>query len=181
MESLPLNSSCNRSAEYPDLSAGDVQPSDGGGFETGVTLPETLAALLILSFATLSILSLLSFSMKLNRTAMDYTTLTNCARDKMEELLDLSWHTDPITGKTLMDPALSPQVPHKEIRPGEHMKIIWRIRDFRLDGSQPTPPGYPASHPETTNLKRIIVTAISTSKVGIGRRDTTITAFRIKD
>jgi len=177
----PDCSGCSRSAECPSLSTGDVQGFGGGGFETGVTLPETLVALLILSFATLSILSLFSFSTKLNSAALDYTSLTTCARDKMEELLDLSWHTDPKTGKTLMDPALSSRGRHQEIRTREHIRILWRIQDFTLDVSQSTPPGHPASHPEAANLKRIIVTTISTSKAGIGRRDTTFTSYRIKD
>ena len=72
--------------------------------EAGVTLVETLVAVLILSFVAVSTLAMFSQGMALNASGVDYNAITNIAKDKSEELL----------GKPYLDPELLPDVNHTE-------------------------------------------------------------------
>lgn len=147
--------------------------------EGGITLVETLVALLILAVVSVSVLTMFSYSMELNTTGLDYATLTNRARDKAEQLLATAWFTDA-AGNTIMDPDLATGAVHQEVQPESRLNLIWRVQDFEMNQSNTVPPGLPTSDPTLSNVKLIIVTAVSTSASGVGRRDTTVTALKIK-
>lgn len=148
--------------------------------EGGITLVETLVALLILAVVAVSVLMMFSYSMELNTTALDYATLTNRARDKIEELLATAWYKDRVSGMTIMDPELSAGAVHQEVQPENRLNLTWRVRNFEMNQSNTKPPGTAVADPAIANIKLIIVTAVSTSASGVGRRDVSVSAVKIK-
>lgn len=164
---LPVTGNCGVRAASPPLRDG------------GITLVETLVALLILAFVAGSILTMFSVAMDLNTTGFEYTELTHSVRTKAEELLASAWYTDD-AGRTVMDPELSSGAVHQLLRPESGLNLIWRVQDFEMSPSSPMPPGLPCAKPGNSNVKRIIVTAISTSAAGVGRRNATVSLLKIK-
>lgn len=148
--------------------------------QRGITLVETLVALLILAVVAVSVLTMFSYSMELNTTGLDYATLTNRARDKAEELLATAWFTDSVSGNTIMDPQLSAGAVHQEVQPGNRLNLTWRVQNFEMNQSNTNPPGTAVADPTFANVKVIIVTAVSTSASGVGRRDASVSALKIK-
>ena len=73
--------------------------------EQGVSLIETLVALLILSFVTISTLAMFSQGMRLNAAGVDYSAITNIAKDKSEELLSMGYD-NPALDPNLGAPSL---------------------------------------------------------------------------
>lgn len=152
----------------------DVRPR-----ERGISLPETLAALVILGMVTVSVLLMFTYSMELNVTGMDYATLTNRVRDKSEQLLASGWY-DNAAGGITMNPDLDAAAnPHTEVQSDSHLRLVWNIEDRVINQATPNFPGGPAVV-GNANIKRIIVTAVSTSASGIGRRDVNIGVLKIK-
>jgi len=135
--------------------------------EAGVSLPETLVALLLLMMGTVGVLSLVPFSMNLTSTGRDYSLLTNRARDIAENLMSSHWH----------DPRLSPGVHADGVGQG-HIEATWNVRERLVDQSTPIPPGRegPAG-----NLKVISITVVARGGTGVGRRDLTIVVMRGRD
>lgn len=149
------------------------------GAEAGITLIETLAALVILALVAVSVLTMFSYSMELNSTGLDYATLTNSARDKAEELLATAWYTDA-AGNIVMNSDLSAGAVHQELQPENSLNLTWRVQDFEMNQSHPIPPGTTTANPTQANVKVMTITVVSTSAVGIGRRDTTVSAMKVK-
>ena len=56
-----------------------------------VSISSDILALLILSFVTISTLAMFSQGMRLNAAGVDYSAITNVAKDKSEELLSLGY------------------------------------------------------------------------------------------
>lgn len=149
--------------------------------ERGISLVETLAALVILGMVTVSVLLMFTYSMELNVTGMDYATLTNRSRDKAEQLLASGWYDDALApGGVSMHPDLDASTnPHTEVQSDSHLRLVWNITDRVINQAIPNYPGGPAVA-GTANIKAIIVTAVSTSASGIGRRDVNIGVLKIK-
>lgn len=146
--------------------------------ERGITLPETLAALVILAMVTVAVLTMFTYSMELNTTGLDYATLTNRARDKAEELLASAWYDS--SGVIVLDPDLDPAGnPHTESQSDNHLNLVWTVTDWLINQATPNYPGGPPTLGDS-NLKQIVVTAVSTSASGIGRRDVNVEVVKIK-
>ena len=146
--------------------------------ERGISLVETLAALVILGMVTVSVLLMFTYSMELNVTGMDYATLTNRARDKAEQLLASGWY-DNAAGTTILNADLDASTnPHTEVQSDSHLRLVWNITDRVIDQSNPNYPGGAAIG--NANIKQIVVTAVSTSASGIGRRDINIGVLKLK-
>ncbi len=144
--------------------------------EAGITLPETLVALLILAVVAVSVLSMFAYAMELNVTGMDYATLTNRARDKSEELLASPWYDD-LSGTVVLAPTLVPGA-HSEAQPQSRLNVTWRVTDRVINQASPNPPGdLEATNP---NIKEIDITAVATSASGVGRRDVTLSVLKVR-
>ena len=154
-----------------------IRPDSRNG-ERGISLPETLAALVILGMVTVSVLTMFAYSMELNATGLDYATLTNRTRDKAEQLLASGWY-DNAAGTVTMNADLDASTnPHTEDQSNSHLRLVWNVTDRVIDQSNPTYPGGVAT--TNANIKQIVVTAVSTSASGIGRRDVNIGVLKIK-
>ncbi len=155
--------------------------ADSRASERGISLPETLAALVILGMVTVSVLLMFTYSMELNVTGLDYATLTNRARDKSEQLLASGWYDDILApGGITMNPDLDASTnPHTEVQTDSHLRLVWNITDRVINQANPNFPGGVAAM-GNANIKGIVVTAVSTSASGIGRRDVNISVLKIK-
>jgi len=146
--------------------------------ERGVTLVETLVALLILSLVALSILQIFTQGVQLNVTGADYTALTNAVKDKTEELLALAFnHVDLTAGVT-----------HSETITNPPLAVSWRVGDhqIRQGADDPTTsfgtdPLVSTSTVTNANVKVIAVTVASQSEIGLGNRDVTVQAIKPAD
>ena len=137
--------------------------------DAGVTLVETLIALMILAVVAISILTMFSRSMQLNATGMDYTTLTNIGKDKLEELVGLPFGDDQL--------AANPAQPHSETRGDALMVVTWDIADYSINQNRPTLAAAITGGEVAAidaNTKLITVTVVSQPKAALGRRDVTI-------
>lgn len=135
--------------------------------EAGVSLPETLVALLILLMGTVGVLSLVPLSVNLTSTGRDYSLLTNRARDVAEILLASHWD----------DPRLSPGA-HRDGVGRSHIEVSWTVGERLIDQTSPIPPGREGS---AGNLKVISITAVARGGTGVGRRDLTLVVMRGRD
>jgi len=143
--------------------------------DRGITLLETLVALTILAVVTVSVLTMFSYSTRLNSRAEDFTGLCSKAGDTMEELLALPWSSGGV------DPALIPDVIHRKPAMGDGFEIRWEVEDSCIDRESPLPPGRRVTSAGEGNLKRIVVTVISRRKHGAGPRTISLVAYRMRD
>jgi prepilin-type N-terminal cleavage/methylation domain-containing protein len=147
--------------------------------ERGVTLVETLVALLILSLVALSVLQIFSQGVQLNVTGANYTAITNVVKDKSEELLAMDFNhvdltPDTTRSETLVDPPLA---------------VTWRVGEHQLVQGSDDPttafgvdPLVSTAVPGFGNVKVIAVTVASQSSVGLGgNRDVTVLAIKSAD
>lgn len=144
--------------------------------ERGMSLVEVLVALVILAMVMLSIIGLFSQSMVLNASGMDYTTVNNLARDKLEELLALPFN-DPRLAVTAQTGTTYPN----DLGSGSAFVRTYRVRELRLqkasnantDLSTPVNPG-------AGNLKEIVVTvARANALFGLGRREIQVRGLKV--
>lgn len=149
-----------------------VAAADG---ERGVSLIETLVALLILSFVAVSTLAMFSQGMRLNAAGADYTAITNIAKDKSEELMSLAYD----------NPSLLAGATFTEERERPPVTITWRVAEhFIAQDSDDPNTVFGASPMASTaagsgNLKVISVTVNSEGLYAIGRRTVTVQAMLI--
>ena len=94
--------------------------------EAGVSLVETLVALLILSFVSVSTLAMFSQGMRLNKAGSDYTSITNVAKDKIESLLSLPYAAADLTPDVTRTEALYEP---------DQMTITWRVAEHSVDAN----------------------------------------------
>lgn len=149
--------------------------------EQGVSLIETLVALLILSFVSISTLAMFSQGMRLNAAGVDYSLITNLAKDKAEELLSLGYDA----------PDLAPDVERSETLYDERIEITWRVAEhqFMQGLNNPTDVFKGANMTSdaavmaagTGNVKVISVTVSSTADYAIGRRTVTVQGMMVKN
>jgi Tfp pilus assembly protein FimT len=145
--------------------------------EQGVTLVETLAAMVILSFVAISVLGMFSHGMRLNATGVDYNILTNTAKDKSEQLLALAYnHTE-----------LTPDATHAEnVLIGDSlMEITWTVAEHHINEAADNPTAAFGTDPMTSsaagigNTKIITLTVRSRAAFGMGRRNITLQAIKV--
>ena len=152
--------------------------------ERGVTLIETLAAVLILSLVAISVLSMFSQGMMLNATGSDYTLLTNEARHKAEELMALEY-TDADLAQT------DPGTPHSVVVYEPHeLTIIWQVGEHLLVQGNEDPATVIGTDPlqssvatnNSGNLKVIAVTVVTGSLAGLGgQRNVTVQTIKLSE
>lgn len=135
--------------------------------EAGVSLPETLVAMLILMMALVGVMSLVPLSMNLTSTGREYSILTNRARDIAETLLALRWN----------DPSLSPGIHRNQTDP-DRMASSWTVSDRTIDLTSSAPPGRAGTG---GNLKIISITVAGNERTGIGRRKITLVVMKGRD
>ncbi len=132
--------------------------------DRGISLPEVLVALVILSMALVGVLSFLPLSTRLIGIQRRYTILVNGARDTAETLLDLNWN-DPDLGVGL----------HRVENRSSGVDVVWRVRSVSLDPTNPTLSG--ADDP-TGNLKVVTITAIGRGRPDGARRSVTVVVLK---
>ena len=137
--------------------------------ENGFSLPETLIALLILAIVSLAIIGMFTHSVQLNASGLDYTALTNVAKDTAEGLVALPFEDpqllaagSPYTLPSIDDPPLD---------------VTYSVEDYVVNATDFDPATVFAGTTAavgTENLKVITVT-VASSRAGIlGRRDVTV-------
>jgi Tfp pilus assembly protein FimT len=143
--------------------------------EQGVTLVETLAAMVILSFVAISVLGMFSHGMQLNATGIDYNVLTNAAKDKSEQLLALDYnHVD-----------LTPDVSPAANEVVGAMEITWMVAEHHINEAADNPTAAFGTDPMTSsaagtgNTKIITITVRSLAPFGMGRRNITLQAIKV--
>lgn len=153
--------------------------------QRGVSLVETLVALLILSFVALSILAMFSHGVELNASGADYTTLTNLAKDKLEELVGLPFVRDPANPTDANDP-LSVGT-HTQARDDLGMSLTWVIQEYAIQQGAETwqaafaaGPITPQPNDQRNALKLITVTVASQKNNLLGRRNVTVQGIRTR-
>ncbi|MEO8430169.1 MAG: prepilin-type N-terminal cleavage/methylation domain-containing protein [Acidobacteriota bacterium] len=172
--------------------------------EKGLTLVELLISLALLSFVLLGIAPLFISSMKSNYSANEYTSVNVLARDKLEQLSNLSYtdarlsvgaHGNDQPPK-LPDPKTG--VPPGAATPGVQnpYSITYYVSQYAVPAPDAVPtPGGPTPAPltpdptiftpvhvtaanQTVQYKRIDVTVqVSSGPLGIGSRMTRVTGF----
>jgi prepilin-type N-terminal cleavage/methylation domain-containing protein len=161
--------------EVLSFGPGRLRPGAARG-QRGVTLIETLAALVILAMVAIAIISLFTHGMQLNAAGADYTAVTNVAKTRAEALLATDYlHADLTQGshtETLADPPL---------------EVTWTVGEHHLRQGAVTPDQAFGADPLTStvaantgNLKVIAVTVASTSQMGIGERNTTVQVIKLR-
>ena len=137
--------------------------------ERGVSLVETLVALLILSFVAVSTLAMFGQGMRLNASGADYTAITNVAKDKSEELLNLNY----------ANAILAPDQTFTEIsnqpRVAEHSLVQGTIDPATVFGASPMV----STSAGSGNLKVVSVTVNSQGTYAFGQRTVTVQSIKI--
>ena len=171
--------------------------------ESGLTLVELLIALALLGFVLLGIAPLFIMSMKSNYSANEYTSIHVLARDKLEQLSNLSF-TDPRLSIGAHGNDQPPRLPDPKtgIPPAtggvaNPYAVTYYVSQYSVPSPDTFPtPGGPTPVPPTTvtplvftsnhvmvagqayQYKRIDVTVTSrTGPLGIGSRMTRVTGF----
>jgi Tfp pilus assembly protein PilV len=153
----------------------DPGPRSG---EHGVSLVETMIALLILSFVAVSTLAMFTQGMRLNASGADYTAITNIAKSKSEELLNLQFFHPSL------EPDQSPPMSEKLTAP--LVTITWRVAEHRIVQGSTDPsivfsgsPMVSTTAAGSGNLKVIAVTVSSDGKHALGQRTVTVQSMMI--
>lgn len=136
--------------------------------ERGFSLPETLVALLILAVVSLAIIGMFTHAVQLNASGLDYTALTNSAKDIAEELMALDYTDPALVSGTLHT------LPDLDDPP---LEAEYTVDEYRLDAVANDPATVLAGTTVaagTGNLKVITVTVASPRAFVLGRRDVTV-------
>ena len=136
--------------------------------ESGFSLVETLAALLILSLVTLAVLALLTKSMQLNATGRDYNSLVNLARNKLEALMAAPYG----------DPDLTAGTNHSDSPGLAGMTRTWTVQEYSINQATPDPATALLTPVSPGNLKLITVTLRTQQGFGLGERAVTVEALK---
>lgn len=132
--------------------------------EAGVSLPETLVALLILMMGIVGVYSVIPLSANLGSTGRDYALLTTRVRDVAEDLLVSHWE----------DPRLCLGA-HREGVGRGRIDVTWTVEDRLIDEMSPNLPGRTGPG---GNLKVITITAVARGGTGVGRRDLSLVVLK---
>lgn len=109
-------------------------------------------ALMILALASVGVLSAFDFGIMLNGTSRDYTTISNLAKSRLEELVALPFDA----------PQLASGITHTDTPDDGLYDIEYAVRDFAISSGNVDPTtvfsGAPVAVGEFTNIKIITVT-----------------------
>ena len=138
--------------------------------ERGFSLVELLVALLLLAFVSLGIISAMDQGFHLNGSSRAYTTVSNLARGRLEQLLALRFD----------DAALVPGTPFTETTADGQYTLSYVVTEHSINPATPDPVVALASTAGlgTGNLKLIRVTAAAVGGFGAGRRTITVEAVK---
>ena len=153
----------------------------------GFTLIEALVAVLILGLIALSVLGLFSSSTQLNASGIDYTTLTNVAKDQLERLVGMPYFdpADPLnTGYPL-----APGVHSRDV-PEVFLRVTWRVTEHSVIAGATDPATIFGADPVNTstvtqmnegNVKFLTVTVTSTRTQLLGKREVTVQGVKLRE
>lgn len=143
-------------------------PERETGREAGFSLVELLVALVILAFVALSVFGALDYGMTLNGSSRDYTTVSNLAKSRLEELVAMPFRTA----------ALNPGTTYTEVTPDGLFAIDYVVREHTIGGLTTLPTdAFAVDTPGTGNVKVITLTATARS-VAPGVRSVTVEAVK---
>jgi prepilin-type N-terminal cleavage/methylation domain-containing protein len=92
--------------------------------EAGFSLVELLVALVILAFVALSVFGALDYGMALNGSSRDYTTITNIAKSRLEQIVALPYTAPQLVAGTV----------YTEVTPDGLFEIDYQVRNFNVSG-----------------------------------------------
>ncbi len=145
--------------------------------ERGVTLVETLIALVILAIVTVSILTMFSQGMQMNISGADYTSITNVAKDQFEELMALPYTDPELTQGTHS---------YDEWTESRRIRLVWIVGEHNLAQGNADPETLMGADPTTStvaeglgNIKYIRITVNALSEAGLGRRSVTMQGVKV--
>ncbi len=149
--------------------------------QSGMSLIEVLAALTILALVVMSVIGLFAQSVAVNAAGMDYATVNNLARDRLEQLMALPF-TDPRISldADIVGPDGTEQTFPDSVD-GLPFEIEYTVRGFRLPKAEDaatalaTPVAIGA---DAGNLKEITVTVRSQRFLLPGRRIIEVSGFK---
>lgn len=152
--------------------------------ERGLTLVELLLALALLGFILLGILPLFMGSVKSNFSANEYTSIHNLCRDRLEQLMNLTFNDPQLAAGAHNVSDLPPVLPDPTtgVPPAaggivNPFTLTYQVRQFQVPDAATVPNGKPFTPTEVVlaglvfQYKRIDVTVVSgTGPLGIGAR-----------
>jgi prepilin-type N-terminal cleavage/methylation domain-containing protein len=189
---VTFNSTSRRPAEegvLPGILSTVSEPADRASTrersgERGLTLPEVLVGLLLFTIVAMTVAGMLTQGMKLNATGKDYATLTNVAKDKLEELMARPF-IDPVNAANTAWP-LAPGV-HTEERSDLGLELTWRVTEHQLSAGNTDPATAFGDDPVSTstvalntgNIKVVTLTVASSRQAALGQRNVTVQGIKI--
>ncbi len=134
--------------------------------EAGLTLVETLVAVLILALVAVSILGMFTHSVQLNASGIDYTMLTNVAKNQVEQLIALPFSDAALTAGTT-----------ETTTADGVLRIRTVVTDYSINQGTPNLPQALAGGAVAagvSNTKLITVTVSSQREFLLGSRNATV-------
>jgi prepilin-type N-terminal cleavage/methylation domain-containing protein len=118
----------------------------------GFSLIEVLVALVILALIATGVMSALDFGIMLNGSSRDYTTVSNLAKSRLEQLVALPFDATQLASGTT----------HTEVTDDGLFDLNYVVRDFAISSSDVDPTtvfaGAPVAAGGFVNVKIITVT-----------------------
>lgn len=143
------------------------RPVSGAG-QTGFSLVELLVAMVILAFVALSVFGALDYGMTLNGSSRDYTTVSNLAKSRLEELVAMPFNA----------PVLAPGTTYTEVTEDGLFNVDYVVREHTIGGQTTLPDqAFAIDTPGTGNVKVITLTA-SARGMAPGIRAVTVEAVK---
>jgi len=131
---------------------GKPDPRPESDPRAGFSLIEMLFSLVILAFIATGVMSALDFGIMLNGSSRDYTTVSNLAKSRLEELVALPFDA----------PQLATGTAHTEVTDNGLFDIEYVVRDFAISSGNVDPStvfaGAPVAAGGFANVKIITVT-----------------------
>lgn len=136
--------------------------------QSGFSLVELLVAMVILAFVALSVFGALDYGMTLNGSSRDYTTVSNLAKSRLEQIVALPFRAA----------ALNPGTTFTEVTPDGLFTIDYVVREHTIGGLTTDPTAaFLVDTPGVGNVKVITLTA-SARGIAPGIRSVTVEAVK---
>jgi len=147
--------------------------------QRGMSLIEVLVAVAILSLVVLSVIGLFTQSMVLTTSGMDYTSVNNLARDRLEELMNVPFADPALAVTATAGTAYATSDLPADATSG--FERTYFVRELRLEktGDAAAQLATPVD-PGNGNLKEVVVTVRSNwSNLRMGRREIQVRALKV--